>query len=260
MRKYLTPLFATTTFLWISIGAYFLNKPFPISSEETVFAPNPDILLRQSVFYFLRGQVAPFTNAAFLPYLKNLSDSLQCGSSQSLLIRCFYEGTETDNNTDLGQLRADSIKSILVSMNAAPDLIETESVKISDKKNIPASGFYPAELTLTNNGSGMFPSANWYFKQNQTNFVHTPVIKEYVSCLRRFLSSASVNYKVYVTNISIDSEKKTVSAARLKYLEKYLEQEGLSPERFIFKIVNIKQSKTKNLLQNPHIVINLATP
>ena len=260
MRKYLTPLFATATFLWMSTGAYFLNKPVSLSPVDTVIAPNPDILLRQSVFYFLRGQVAPLTNAAFLPYLKNLSDSLQCGSSQSLLIRCFYDDTETDKNTDLGQIRADSIKSILVSMNASPDLIETASVKISDKKNVPASGFYPAELTLTNNGSAMFPSANWYYRQNQTDFVHTPVIKEYVSCLRRFLSSASVNYKVYVTNIGIENEKKTVSAARLKQLKKYLIEEGLSPERFIFKIVNIKQDKTKNLLQYPYIVINLATP
>ncbi len=260
MRKYLTPLFATATFFWISAGAYFLNKSYLVSPEKTVIAPNQDILLTRSVFYFLRGQVTPFMNAAFLPYLKNLSDSLQCGSPQSLLIRCFYDATEMSENTDLGQIRADSIKSILVSMKAAPDLIETESVKITDKKNISASGFYTAELILAHTGSGLFPAANWYYKQNQTDFVHTPVIKEYVSCLKRFLSSASVNYKVYVTNIGIENEKKTVTAARLKHLEKYLAEQGLSHERFIFKKFNIKHDKTKNLLQYPYIVINLATP
>ncbi len=268
MRKYLTPLFATATFLWMSAGAYFLNKPIQERIAETVTVPNSDILLRQAVFYFQKGQTSPLTNASFLPYLKNLSDSLQCGSSQSLLIRCFYDDSETGitqnikENKNIGQMRADSIRYILESMNASTDLIETESVKITDKKTVATSRFYPAELTVINNNIGLFPAANWYYTKNQTDFVRSDKIKAYVSCLKRFLSSTSVNYKVYVTNIVGVGEKKIVSESRLKNIEKYLVQEGLSRERFIFKTHYLKESISKNIsaLQNPYIVINLATP
>ncbi len=272
MRKYLTPLFATATFLWMSAGAYFLNKPITEQVQEIVTAPNSDILLRQAVFYFPKGQISPLTNANFLPYLKNLSDSLQCGSAQTLLIRCFYDDTESGKaqNLDLGQLRADTLKSILVNMNAVSDLIETESVKITDKKTVASTSFYPAELTVTNNNIGLFPAANWYYKQNQTDFVHTPVIKNYVDCLKRFLSSTYVNYKVYVTNIAVVGEKKKIAENRLRNIEKYLLQQGLSRERFIFKTLykkekdlkqkGLKANDTKKILQYPYIIINLAMP
>ena len=232
MRKYLTPLFATATFLWMSAGAYFLNKPVQTSPVETVIVPNADILLRQTVFYFPKGQSAPLTNACFLPYLKKLSDSLQCGSSQSLLIRCFYDEKESGHaqNPDLGQMRADSIKSILERMNVSSDLIEIESVKVTDKQMPVTGNYYPAELIVTNNNLGLFPTANWYYTKNQTNFVHTPKIKEYVSCLKRFLTTSSVNYKVFVTNIATKSEKKEVSDKRLKTIEKYL-MEDIMPDR-----------------------------
>ena len=262
MRKYLTPIFATATFLWMSAGAYFLNKPLQDKAAETETILNSDILLRQAVFYFSKGQSAPLTNAGFLPYLKNLSDSLQCGSSQTLLIRCFYDDTELINgqNFDLGQMRADSIKSILESMNASADLIETESVKITDKKTATTTRFYPAELTVTNNNINLFPTANWYYTKNQTDFVHTDKIKEYVSCLKRFLSGASVNYKVSVTNIAGENEKKSVSENRLKNIEKFLVAEGLSDKRFVFSTHYSKEKDSKNTLQYPYIIINLATP
>ena len=173
-----------------------------------------------------------------------------------------FRSTELSNtkNVDLGLIRADSIKDIFVNMGASPDLIETESVKVTDSKTIKSSKFYAADLTLVNNNLGLFPTANWYYSKHQTNFVHTPKIKEYVSCLKRFLKSTSVNYKVYVTNIAGRTEKKNISERRLKNIEKYLNEEGLTVERFVFQTHYFDASRKTLSFNDPYIVINLATP
>lgn len=242
MRLFLPGLMGIATLLWIVGGTFWCKNHFHEAPELIKNAPT--IAVRDGIsfnvnatpFFFTLAQTRPIFVSESIPILKKTADYLHQNIDKSLIIKGLYSPKEKtlQPTTDLGILRAEAIKSVLIDLGVHDESIDVASEESSNVHFVNNQLTDGIEMRFVNNSKTRFQPLNIYFLKNKFRFVESDELLIYFNNLNRFLN-LNPNIWVKISAPASNTEGVRYARKRLAYMESFLRKKQFNLSNVLFK-------------------------